>query len=59
MKVSKENAGITWVTRDDGIECLIAKDLRKNSYSVYVKGIDTGYKFNSLKKALKYCKFDF
>lgn len=59
MKVSKENGGITWVMRDDGIECMIAKDLRKAKYSVYVRGMDTGYTFKSLKKAIGFCEFDF
>lgn len=48
MTVKKSSSTITFVIRDDGIECMIAKV--KSGYEVYVAGRFTGYKFRSMKR---------
>lgn len=57
MTVKKSSDTITFVVRDDGIECMIAKV--KGGYEVYVAGRFTGYKFRSMKKAVEYCELGF
>ena len=57
MTVKKSSSTITFVVRDDGIECMIAKV--KGGYEVYVAGRFTGYKFRSMKKAVEYCELGF
>ena len=59
MKVTQAGQTLTYVTRDDGIKCIIARDLSRNLYLVYKEGRDTGYKFRSKKKALEYIEFGF
>jgi hypothetical protein len=57
MTVKKSSSTITFVVRDDGIECMIAKV--KGGYEVYIAGRFTGYKFRSMKKAVEYCELGF